>query len=295
MTRKTKNQTANKGSEKESSFISHLIELRDRLLRVVILMAILAACLLPYAGELFYYFSLPMQDYLPEGTSLIATGVITPILTPFKLALIAAFFLSIPYIIYQVWGFVAPGLYKNEKKLAVPLIISSIILFYLGMLFAYFVLFPLIFQFTALFTPEGIEHKPDIHEYLNFSLKMFFAFGVAFEVPIATIILIAAGIADPDSLAKKRPYVIVGAFVLGMLLTPPDVVSQLILAVPMWLLFEAGIIVARIFLKDRIANLKKAKEGYAAEEAEAETEDDLDDEFERAMKEEEAINKKDPL
>jgi len=295
MADETTNQTDNNTSEKETTFLSHLIELRDRLLRVVLVMGIITGGLMIYASDLYYYFSLPIQNYLPESTSMIATGVISPILIPFKLALIGAFFLSIPYIIYQIWGFIAPGLYKNEKKLAVPLIISSILLFYLGMLFAYLVLFPLIFQYTAIFLPEGVKQTPDIADYLNFSLKMFFAFGVAFEVPIATIILIASGITDPDSLAKKRPYVIVGAFVLGMLLTPPDIISQVMLALPMWLLFEAGILTARIFLKDRIEKLKKEKQSYADEEAGAESEDDLDDEFERAIKEEDAINKNDPL
>jgi len=295
MADETANQTDNSSNKKEATFISHLIELRDRLLRVVILMAIITAGLMVVASDLYYYFSLPIQEYLPDDTSMIATGVISPILIPFKLALIGALFISIPYILYQIWGFIAPGLYKNEKTLAVPLIISSIILFYMGMLFAYLVLFPLIFQYTAIFLPEGVKQTPDIAEYLNFSLKMFFAFGIAFEVPIATIILIAAGITDPDTLAKKRPYVIVGAFVLGMLLTPPDLISQVILAVPMWLLFEAGIITARIFLKDRIEKMRKDKRSYADEEADAESDEELDDEFERAIKEEDAINKKDPL
>ncbi len=295
MADQTTNQTDNTSNEKEATFISHLIELRDRLLRVVIVMGVITVGLMMFASDLYYYFSLPIQEYLPENTSMIATGVISPILIPFKLALIGALFLSIPYILFQLWSFIAPGLYQKEKKLAVPLIVSSIILFYLGMLFAYLVLFPIIFQYIEFFLPEGVKQTPDIAEYLNFSLKMFFAFGLAFEVPIATIILIAAGITDPDSLAKKRPYVIVGAFVLGMLLTPPDLISQIILAVPMWLLFEAGIVTARIFLKDRIENLRKEKQEYADEEAEAESEEDLDDEFERAIEEEDEINKKDPL
>ncbi len=295
MADETTNQTDNPSSEKEATFISHLIELRDRLLRVVIVMAIITVGLMTFANDLYYYFSIPLQNYLPENTAMIATGVISPIFTPLKLALIGSFFIAIPFILYQLWGFIAPGLYQKEKRLAVPLIISSIVLFYLGMAFAYTVVFPLVFQFTSAFIPTGIEYRPDIADYLNFALKMFFAFGVAFEVPIATIILIAAGITDPDSLAQKRPYVIVGAFVLGMLLTPPDLISQVMLALPMWLLFEAGIVTARIFLKDRIENLRKEKQEYADEEAEAESEEDLDDEFERAIEEEETINKKDPL
>lgn len=297
MADETKNQTASPENSteipQEQTFMSHLIELRDRLLRIVIVIGIITAGLMTVANDLYYYFSLPIQNYLPENTSMIATGVISPILTPFKLALIGAFFISIPFIIYQIWAFVAPGLYKNEKRLAIPLIVSSIFLFYLGMLFVYVVVFPLVFQFTATFIPTGIEHKPDIADYLNFSLKMFFAFGVAFEVPIATVILIAAGIADPDSLAKKRPYIIVGAFVIGMLLTPPDIISQIMLALPMWFLFELGIVASKIMLKDRIAQLKKDKEGYESEEAD--NDEDLDDEFERAIREEEDINKRDPL
>jgi sec-independent protein translocase protein TatC len=246
------------------------------------------------ANDLYYYFSLPIQHYLPENTSMIAVGVISPIFTPLKLALIGAFFISIPYILYQAWGFVAPGLYQKEKRLAVPLLISSIFLFYMGMAFAYAVVFPLVFQFTANFIPTGIEYKPDIADYLNFSLKMFFAFGVAFEVPIATIILIAAGITNPESLAKKRPYIIVGAFVAGMLLTPPDVISQIMLALPMWLLFEIGIVASRFMLKDRLARMKQEQQQYDQEEAES-TDDELDEEFERAIQEEEEINKKDPL
>ncbi|MGD8785340.1 MAG: twin-arginine translocase subunit TatC [Thioalkalispiraceae bacterium] len=294
MSDETTKQKANQEESPGQTFISHLIELRDRLLRVVAVMGVITIALMTVANDLYYYFSLPIQQYLPENTSMIAVGVISPIFTPLKLALIGAFFISIPYILYQAWGFVAPGLYQREKRLAIPLLISSIVLFYLGMAFAYAVVFPLVFQFTTSFVPTGIEYRPDIADYLNFSLKMFFAFGVAFEVPIATIILIAAGIADPDSLAKKRPYIIVAAFVLGMLLTPPDVISQIMLALPMWLLFEMGIIASKIMLKDRLARRQKEEQQYAAEAASA-TDDDLDDEFEQAIREEEEINKRDPL
>ena len=295
MADETDKQAENSGDvpEQEITFISHLIELRDRLLRVVILMGIITIGLMTVANDLYYYFSIPIQTYLPENTAMIATGVISPIFTPLKLALIGALFISIPYILYQLWGFVAPGLYQKEKKLAIPLLISSIFLFYAGMVFAYLVVFPLVFQFTAAFVPTGVDYRPDIKDYLDFSLKMFFAFGFAFEVPIATIILIAAGLTDPDSLAKKRPYVIVGAFTMGMLLTPPDIISQVMLALPMWFLFEMGIIAAKIMLKKRIEQVKKDKAEY--EEEEEDSEDDLDDEFDRAIKEEEEINKKDPL
>ena len=291
MADETTKQKADGKEPQEQTFISHLVELRDRLLRVVIVIGVITVGLMTVANDLYYYFSLPIQAYLPENTSMIAVGVISPIFTPLKLALIGAIFISIPYILYQAWGFIAPGLYQNERRLALPLVFSSIVLFYLGMAFAYAVVFPLVFQFTTTFIPTGIEYKPDIADYLNFSLKMFFAFGVAFEVPIATIILIAAGLADPDSLAKKRPYVIVGAFVIGMLLTPPDVISQVMLALPMWLLFEMGIIASKFLLKDRLERRKKEK----LEEEVIDSDDELDKEFERAIQEEEDINKKDPL
>jgi len=293
MTDETKNQTDN-NSTPGQTFLTHLIELRDRLLRVVMVMGVITIGLMTVANDLYYYFSIPIQTYLPENTSMIATGVISPIFTPLKLALIGAFFIAIPFILYQAWGFISPGLYSKEKRLAVPLLISSILLFYAGMAFAYLVVFPLVFQFTATFIPTGVEYRPDIADYLNFSLKMFFAFGVAFEVPIATIILIATGLTTPEKLAEKRPYVIVGAFVLGMLLTPPDLISQVMLALPMWFLFEMGIIAARFMLKDRIARMEKEKQEYEEDEA-AETDDELDEEFDRAIVEEDEINKNDPL
>ena len=283
----------NQGDSQEPTFISHLIELRDRLLRVVMVMGVITIALMTVANDLYYYFSLPIQHYLPENTSMIAVGVISPIFTPLKLALIGAFFISIPFILYQAWGFIAPGLYQNERRLAIPLVVSSIVLFYLGMAFAYAVVFPLVFQFTSTFIPEGVEYRPDIADYLNFSLKMFFAFGVAFEVPIATIILIATGLTDPESLAKKRPYIIVGAFVIGMLLTPPDIISQVMLALPMWFLFELGIIASKFLFKDRIARLKRERQEDDGEVVDSD--DELDKEFDRAMQEEEEINKRDPL
>jgi len=249
--------------------------------------------LMTVANDLYYYFSIPIQNYLPENAAMIATGVISPIFTPLKLALIGAIFISIPFILYQAWGFIAPGLCQNERRLAIPLVVSSIVLFYLGMAFAYAVVFPLVFQFTSTFIPEGVEYRPDIADYLNFSLKMFFAFGVAFEVPIATIILIATGLTDPESLAKKRPYIIVGAFVIGMLLTPPDIISQVMLALPMWFLFELGIIASKFLFKDRIARLKRERQEDDGEVVDSD--DELDKEFDRAMQEEEEINKRDPL
>jgi len=277
----------NQGVEQEAPFLSHLFELRDRLLRIVAVVLVITIALMTVANDLYYYFSLPIQGYLPEGSKMLATGVISPVFTPFKLALIAAFFISIPYILYQAWAFIAPGLYKHEKQLAFPLLLSSIILFYLGMVFAYYVVFPLVFQFTSTFVPQGVDYRPDIASYLEFALKLFFAFGVAFEVPIATILMILAGITTPESLVKKRPYIIVAAFTVGMLLTPPDIISQTLLAVPMWLLFELGVMFGRI--------LKRKREKRTEEEEEDKplSEEDMEAEFDKAIAEEEALGKND--
>jgi len=291
MTKKKTSQAESEHVEKEQTFISHLVELRDRLLRVVIVISLLTVGLMFFANDLYYYFSIPIQEYIPKGSAMIATGVISPIFTPLKLALIGAFFLAIPYILFQAWAFIAPGLYKNEKQLAMPLVISSVILFYMGMAFAYFVVFPLVFQFTSTYIPSGVEYRPDIADYLNFALKMFFAFGVAFEVPIATIILIAAGLTTPESLVKKRPYIIVAAFTVGMLLTPPDVISQVMLALPMWFLFELGIIASKILLKKRLADLEKERQMY--EDDTPLTDEEMEAELDKAIEEEARINKQD--
>ncbi len=232
----------------EQPFISHLVELRDRLLRMVVAILITFLVLFPFSNAIYSYVAAPLMAQLPEGTSMIATQVASPFLTPFKLALVAAVFLAMPYLLYQLWSFVAPGLYQHEKKLAIPLLISSIVLFYLGMAFAYYVVFPLVFAFFTSTAPEGVAVMTDISAYLDFVLTLFFAFGIAFEIPIATILLVAAGLTTPESLAGKRPYVIVGVFVVGMLLTPPDVISQTLLALPMWLLFELGIVFSRAFV-----------------------------------------------
>lgn len=237
----------------EQPFVSHLIELRDRLIRMSIAILVVFLALFPFANEIYIYVATPLMAQLPEGNTMIATQVASPFLTPFKLAMIAAVFLAMPYILYQLWAFIAPGLYRHEKRLAIPLLVSSIVLFYLGMLFAYYVVFPLIFGFLSASTPDGVAMMTDITAYLDFVLALFLAFGVAFEIPIATILLVAAGITTPEDLVEKRPYVIVGAFVVGMLLTPPDVISQTLLAVPMWLLFELGIIFSRIMMRQREA------------------------------------------
>ncbi|GAB0147960.1 MULTISPECIES: twin-arginine translocase subunit TatC [Marichromatium] len=236
----------------EQPFVSHLIELRDRLIRMVIAILVVFLALFPFANELYVYIAAPLMAQLPDGNTMIATQVAAPFLTPFKLALVAAVFLSMPFLFYQLWAFVAPGLYQHERRLAVPLLLSSVLLFYLGMLFAYYVVFPLVFAFLAGSTPEGVAMMTDISAYLDFVLTLFFAFGLAFEIPIATILLVALRLTTPAALAAKRPYVIVGVFIVGMFLTPPDVISQTLLAIPMWLLFELGILFARILLKGRL-------------------------------------------
>jgi sec-independent protein translocase protein TatC len=233
----------------EMPFLSHLIELRDRLLRIVLAVLVVFICLFPFGNELYSMLAQPLLAHMPAGTSMIATEVASPFLTPFKLALVLAAFIAIPVILYQVWAFVAPGLYTHERKLIMPLLISSTLLFYAGMAFAYFVVFPLVFGFFTSVAPEGVAVMTDISKYLDFVLKLFFAFGIAFEVPIATILLVKAGITTPDSLRKKRPYIIVAAFVIGMLLTPPDVISQSLLAIPMWLLFEIGLLASGYFVR----------------------------------------------
>ncbi|UUY09114.1 twin-arginine translocase subunit TatC [Pseudomonas sp. J452] len=226
----------------EMPLVAHLTELRSRLLRCVIAIFIVFAGLFYFAQDIYTIVSAPLRAYLPEGATMIATGVASPFLTPFKLTAWCALFLAVPIILHQVWGFIAPGLYKHEKRIAMPLLVSSILLFYGGMAFAYFLVFPLIFHFFASVTPEGVAMMTDINEYLDFVLTLFFAFGVAFEIPVATFLVIWVGVIDIDTLKKSRPYVIVGCFVVGMILTPPDIFSQTLLAVPMWLLFEVGLL-----------------------------------------------------
>ncbi len=233
--------------------VAHLTELRDRLLRALLSVLIIFICLFPFANEIYAFVSQPLRELLPPGATMIATEVASPFLTPFKLTLVAAIFLAIPYLLFQIWSFVAPGMYRNEKRFAVPLLASSIILFYAGAAFAYFVVFPLIFAFFTSVGPEDITIMTDINSYLNFVLKLFFAFGLAFEIPIAAILLIWAGITTPDELAKKRPYIIVGCFIFGMLLTPPDIISQSLLAIPMWILFELGLVFSRWYTKGKVS------------------------------------------
>ena len=226
--------------------IEHLIELRSRLLYALLSVLIIFLPLFYFANEIYVYISEPLRMFLPEGTSMIATEVASPFLTPFKLTLVLAVFIAMPYILHQLWSFIAPGLYVNEKRVAAPLLISSILLFYTGIAFAFYVVFPLVFGFFTSVAPEGVTVMTDINRYLDFVLKLFFAFGLAFEIPIATVLLIWTGATTPQSMASKRPYVIVGCFVVGMLLTPPDVISQILLALPMWILFELGVFFGRI-------------------------------------------------
>ncbi|VAW60237.1 Twin-arginine translocation protein TatC [hydrothermal vent metagenome] len=240
---------ADKNETKEIGFIGHLMELRDRLLHSVIVVILIFLVAFPFANDIYHILALPLVSNLPEGGSMIATGVISPFLTPLKLAFIMSIFAAFPFLIFQAWAFIAPGLYKHEKKLAVPLIISSAILFYIGILFAYFIVLPNVFTFMMSMAIDGVTHAPDITYYLDFTLKMFFAFGIAFEVPVATILLVLGGVTTPQSLAEKRPYIIVGAFIFGMLLTPPDPASQVMLAIPMWILFEVGLLFSRALKK----------------------------------------------
>lgn len=256
----------NTAADKEQPLIAHLIELRQRVMRIVLFVLVIFAGLFYFANDLYAYLSAPLTALLPEGTSMIATDVTSPFFAPFKLALVLAVFIGVPYILHQIWSFIAPGLYENEKHLAVPLLISSIFLFYAGIAFAYFVVFPLVFGFFTSVGPENVAVMTDISSYLNFVLKLFFAFGVVFEIPIATLLLIWSGATTAESLGQKRAYVIVGCFVVGMLLTPPDIISQSLLALPMWLLFEVGLILGRIFVRN--TDEEEFEDEFAAAEAE---------------------------
>ncbi len=233
-------------TDQEQPLISHLIELRNRLLRVVLIVIAFFLGLFYFANDLYLIMVEPLSVLMPTEGNMIATGVASPFLVPFKLTFVLSVLLAVPFILHQIWGFISPGLYQNEKKFAVPLLLSSIVLFYAGIAFAYFVVLPLVFGFFTGVGPEGISFMPDISNILDFTLKIFFAFGIAFEIPVATFLLVLSGITTVASLSAKRPYVFLGCFVVGMLVTPPDVISQTVLAVPMWLLFEAGILVSRL-------------------------------------------------
>lgn len=234
----------------EGTLISHLVELRSRLLKIGSAVVVVFVVLLPFSRRIFSLVSEPLRDLLP-GKQLIATSVTSPLLTPFKLTFFVALFTAMPVILYQVWAFVAPGLYKKEKSFAVPLLVTSILLFYLGVAFAYYVVFPLMFGFFTAVAPEGVEVMTDISSFLDFITMIVLAFGLAFEVPVATVLLVWTGLTNIEKLGKARPYVFLGAFVVGMFLTPPDVISQTLLAVPVYLLYECGILMSRVFIKKR--------------------------------------------
>ncbi len=237
-------QTAEQTEDEPQTLLFHLMELRSMLMRSVIVVVVLFACLMPFGKKLFEMASAPLVAKLPDNASMIATNVISPFLTPFKLSFFTALFLAMPFLLYQLWGFVAPGLYKSEKKAAIPLLASSIVLFYTGILFVYFVLFPVVFGFVVKVTPDTAVMMTDISQYLSFMLALFLVFGLAFEIPVATVLIVWIGITTPEALAKKRPYILIGAFTLGMFLTPPDIISQVMLAVPMYALYEAGLFMA---------------------------------------------------
>jgi len=233
-------------AKNENKMVEHLIDLRKRLINCVAVVLVIFAVLFYFANDLYHLLAIPLLERLPEGGKLIATSIAAPFFAPFKLTLAVSFFISVPFILHQTWGFIAPALYRREKKMVIPLLSSSVLLFYAGMVFAYFIVFPLVFGFFSGTTPADVTFLPDISQYLSFSLKLFMAFGLAFEVPIITLLLIWSGVTTKEKLASKRPYVIVAAFVLGMLLTPPDVISQILLALPIWLLFELGLLMAKL-------------------------------------------------
>ncbi|HSI22087.1 MAG TPA: twin-arginine translocase subunit TatC [Methylophilaceae bacterium] len=226
------------------TFISHLIELRDRLLRIVAGIVLTFICLFPFANKIYSLLASPLLSQLPQGGQMIATAVTTPFFVPMKVAMLAAFVISLPYTLYQIWAFIAPGLYQHEKRFAAPMVVLSTLLFLLGMAFAYFLVFPVVFGFIAGTAPEGVAVMTDIGNYLDFVITLFLAFGIAFEVPVAVVVLVRMGVVNVATLKEIRSYVIVGAFIAGAILTPPDVISQFMLAVPLWLLYEAGILAA---------------------------------------------------
>lgn len=231
--------------------ISHLIELRNGLLKAIASVFIIFLGLVYFANDIYIYVSLPLKEQLPAGTTMIATGVTSSFFAPFKLTMMLSFFIAIPFVLHQIWSFIAPALYKHEKRLVLPMLFSSTVLFYAGIAFAYFLVFPVIFGFFTSVAPEGVTIATDIESYLDFVLKLFFAFGCAFEIPIAIILLCWSGVTTPKNLREKRPYVVVGAFVIGMLLTPPDIISQSMLAIPMLILYELGIVIAALNTKNQ--------------------------------------------
>ncbi len=236
-------------SAAQETFISHLVELRDRLIRAVVAVLVVFVCLMPWAGDIYDLLALPMMQTLPEGTHMIATGVVTPFFVPVKVTLMVSFVLALPIVLYQAWSFIAPGLYAHERRMAIPLVLGTTVLFIIGMAFCYFFVFGMVFKFIAEFAPKSIVPAPDIEQYLSFVMTLFLAFGLTFEVPVVVIVLVKAGVVSLEKLREARPYVIVGAFVIAAIVTPPDVISQFMLAVPMCLLYELGLVLARFVAK----------------------------------------------
>ena len=265
----------------EMSFVQHLLELRDRLVRSIIVIAVFFALIFPFANEVYEFVALPILTVLPKDAGLIAIGIISPFLTPLKMSLIFAVYLSMPFLLHQIWGYIAPALYKHEKKMVVPLLVSSTVLFYCGLAFSYYIVMPVVFGFLTSIGPTVVTVTPDIQFYLDFVLKMSFAFGVAFEVPIATILLLMTGMTTVEKLSKQRPFIVVFAFIIGMLLTPPDIISQVLIALPMWFLFEVGLLVYRYLIP-------KNNSSKNSDEEMSDTEMDL--EFDKIDKDFEEIN-----
>jgi sec-independent protein translocase protein TatC len=249
------------GDGNEQSFISHLIELRERLLKAVVAVAIVLLCLLPFANRLYAWLALPLVAHLPQGGTMIAIEVISPFLIPVKFAFFVALVLAMPIVLYQLWAFVAPGLYKHEKRLALPILVSAVVLFYIGCAFAYFLVLPAVAKFTTAFAPAGVTVSPDIGKYLDFALLLFFAFGLCFEIPVVLLILVVVGVVTPAQLAESRRYAIVAVFVIAAFFTPPDALSMLMLAIPMCLLYELGIIGARLLVAPRAESRSDAAGG----------------------------------
>ena len=269
-----------KNSMEKLPLVQHLIELRRSLLRSVIAIVVFFVVLFPFADEIYNFIAAPIVQAIP-GSNLIAIGVISPFLTPLKMSLILAIYIAMPYLLYQLWMFIAPALYRHEKRLVLPLVVSSTLLFYAGLVFSFYIVFPVIFGFLAGVGPDSVNFAPDIQYYLDFILKVSFAFGVAFEVPVVTILLIIFGVTTPQKLKKNRSYIIVGSFVIGMILTPPDVISQFLIAIPIWLLFEAGLIFSSFFRVRESDKQRSAKS--SANDWTSKSHNDMMDQVEKEM------------
>ena len=262
--------------KEEMSFVAHLVELRNKLLHCVIAIVLVFVGIFPFANEVYAFIAAPIIDVLPSDSNIIAIGVISPFLTPLKMALIFSVYIAMPYLLSQIWSFITPALYKHEKQMVLPLVISSTILFYTGLLFSFYIVFPVIFGFLSNIGPNVVDFTPDIQYYLDFVLKVSFAFGVAFEVPVATILLIMFGVTTVEKLKKNRPYVIIAAFVLGMLLTPPDIISQVLIAIPMWLLFEIGLFFAPLFKRRKGGEAEPDEHKILDDEGDADMDAEMD-------------------